>query len=222
MARYQVYPTLLDSFSYFLQSESMTEQEMVDRINRKQQATPAMLQGTAFNNLIDSLCEGRGGLLVDDGKGRMMYKVEESGFEYLFPVDITQYFARLYEPALRQIMLKGNISTRFGDVMLYGFADGVFHDGVRDIKTTNRYSMQKYMHHWQGYAYIHCLRSMGCDPKYFRFDATDLNDVYSEYYPADFYDMRNLVDTLERFIVFAEKHNGEIEGRGRKLFGESV
>ena len=55
------------------------------------------------------------------------------------------------------------LSTRYGDVLLYGYIDELMPTCVHDIKTTGKYSVGKFLHHWQHIVYPYALQQEGND-----------------------------------------------------------
>lgn len=126
--------------------------------------------------------------------------------------------ADIYRGSLAQQYVEGDIMTRYGLVRLYGFADGLFQTTIRDIKTTKRYTAQKYRNSWQKVVYPYCVRQMGGVVHAFVFDATDFNNVYSEVYTGRQIDIAERIGELEDFIEYIEGKRDVITQA--KLFGQ--
>lgn len=215
-AKYCIYPTVLDSFLAYKEIESKTEADLLADINRTGRPTEAMVRGTAFNDIIDAICAGKDtnaqeGFYVarkaDYLPEDVMAELEvDKGFVplFYFPSEIVESFATLYKQSLRQEYLYSTLHTRYGNVYLYGFADGVFPFEIRDIKTTGQYNAQKYRNHLQAYIYTYCLRQMGGSPKGFWYDVTDMKSIWHEYYSAENLHLDYIVNTCEDFIEWIE------------------
>lgn len=196
MLKYRIYPTLLDSFTAYEQSEAVYEkyyafvdvpelsldeftakkkQELIDRINRVPFESDAADRGTVFNELVDCLVERRQprqDLTVEryEGVNGTMIKATFKQKEFIFPRHIIQSFAGYYEGALCQQMVSAILPTEYGDVELYGFIDELMPLSVHDIKTTCSYTFGKYKDNAQHLVYPYCLMQMGNEVFPFQYD----------------------------------------------------
>lgn len=217
--RYNIYPTLLDGYLAYKRMEDKTDADLLAIINRTEGKTEQMVLGTAFNDLIDHLCDRKPFEPVDG-----VYRVNKEGYLtggtgfFEFPEAIVRQFVGIYRQSVRQVFLEGVLPTRRGHVRLYGFADGVFPSVVRDIKTTSRYTSQKYFGHVQAYAYTYCVRYMGGRADGFWYDATDFKGIYHEYYAAETLGVDYLVNVCEDFIGWCEERREFITAP--KLFSQ--
>lgn len=204
-----IYPTLIDTYLYFLKSDTMTLDEMIGRINRiPSPANEAMLKGSAFNTLIDRLAQGDEIVAVD---GDMpAYKIEHQGNSYLYPKHIADFIVDRISGALMQVYNRAIISTPFGDVELYGYADYVLRDTVFELKTTGNYTWPKYNNSLQHKSYLYCLRKSGNDITRAEYVVTDFNSVFIEdYYWTDKIEA-DLVVAITQFLAFVERHKDRI------------
>lgn len=218
--KFMIYPTLLDNWSYFLGSD-MSEEDFIRRVNGEEPAGMEALQGTAFNNAVDMLCDGRPLELVQMESGDFGYKAgaqdkEGNPYVFFFDAGLVNGFFDLYKDALRQQYLWFDHETDAGLVRFYGYADGVFPSGVRDIKTTKRYEAFKYRKKWQPYVYLHALEARGCRPESFTFDITDFTDVWHEFYRMQDFPLEELLEEASELCRWLEEHKGEI--KKQKLF----
>lgn len=195
MLRYRIYPSLLQSFSLFhheaRNSEGdlyVSEQELVDRINRvPRPQTDAQLRGVNFETALVS------------GKG-----------EEAFSADIIrQMRSRLPFRYKTQFYVR----TAIRDVEFYGLVDIVGGNRAIDIKTTSSYHPPKFAHHFQT---LYLLGLKQWNIRQLDYLITDFQDVYVETYHYDSYDFQPLLDELELFTDFLERHRPNITDK--KIF----
>ena len=67
-----------------------------------------------------------------------------NGFEFRFDIGLCREAAAYFKDAVPQHLCKAVISTAYGDVELYGYADEIVRDKVFDIKTTSSYQFGKF------------------------------------------------------------------------------
>ena len=218
--KFMIYPTLLDNWSYFLGSD-MSEEDFIRRVNGEEPAGMEALQGTAFNNAVDLLCEGSHVHFQALQDGRFYYRCDAYGREgeshsYFFDMELVNGFFDLYKDALLQQYLEFIADTPAGPVKFYGYADGVFPSGVRDIKTTKRYEAFKYRKKWQPWVYLHALAARGCRPESFTFDVTDFTDVWHEFYRIQDFPLEELLEEAGELCRWLEAHKELI--KKQKLF----
>lgn len=187
--RYRIYPSLLDKFQAFLDSDieaegfwnmdsetgeqkktaeeiaDAREQELLDAVNRvPHEPIEAADKGTCFNELVDWLNGNEARVAIkriDDGTECPPYICELNGFEFKFDANMTHEVAEMFNGAVCQYLCKGYLETRYGIVELYGYADEILRNKVYDIKTTSSYSFGKFERAWQKEVYPWCLTS--CD-----------------------------------------------------------
>ncbi|MBR4552862.1 MAG: HNH endonuclease [Bacteroidaceae bacterium] len=260
--RYRIYPSLLDAHEGYLRSEEiwsaywgwsenpphtaeefeqMKLQELLDKINRVEgEISPAALQGTALNALIDRLVCGvtdprcefipvYNEQVIKEGEfpQRDMVAEELIGYkahvmdrgsegDFFFPTELTERLTEIYKPleAIPQTYLERVLPTRYGDVLLYGYADYILPDSVHDLKTTIRYAVGKYKWGTQHLVYPYCIDATRAQ----RFDydvcvkgIRDQWDVFQEtYYFTPERDILILTEKVEAFITFLLEHFDEI------------
>jgi len=212
--KYKIYPTLLDGFQRYLDSEEDTAlQELIDKINRKPFASVAADKGTAFNEVVDGLIAGT--IVLPNGTD-FLYRYKGQDFE--FNTAITMEFANDYKGAISQLFTEAVLPTRYGNVLIYGYLDEVKQDLIVDIKTTSKYEFPKFLYNWQHIVYPYCLNYNGIHINNFRYDITDFKYRYYEDYtfnPAR--DTERLREYVERFIEFLETIRPRVENK--KIFG---
>lgn len=217
----QIYPTLIDSYYYFLGSE-MTTDEMIARINRvKTPTTPSQMQGTAFNNLIDAMITGTvpeiRTLIKKDGSNELVYAWKHDQSDYTFSKSVVDEIAGYLQGATSQVYSKAPIKTAFGDVLLYGYADYIRRDKLFELKTTSRYEFPKFSTAFQHKCYLYTMNTSGNDVKLFDYLVTDLKNVYVETYNWHEGMEKEIITQLNRFLGFL--FDNECKITDRKIFG---
>ena len=211
----KIYPTLVDSFRYYLDSETMTLQEMVDRINRKPQpASMPMLKGRAFNDLIDDLSAGREKpvetMVVGDVRVQAYSQTVEYGaglgMTFSFSKDVADEIAEMVKDSVAQVFTQGKIETSFGEVLIYGYADYLKADTVLELKTGEYYDFPKFLKSFQHKCYLYCLRQEGYETELCRYLFTDFRDVKVEEYYWTEEMQASLLTDLEAFLSFVFSH----------------
>ena len=189
--RYKIYPSLLDKFQTFLDTDMAVEewwnldsegeyketademsdrleQELLDAINRvPREPIEAADKGTCFNEVIDCLiarrkCEYEGmDIQIGEMAGNRVITAKLNGFEFHYDAQMCKDVAKDYEGAISQHRCEAVLATKYGNVELYGYSDEIKSDIVYDIKTTGRYDFGKYAKGWQKHAYPYCLIESG-------------------------------------------------------------
>lgn len=231
--KYKFFPSILDKFGSYLNSSRIyqqfwgfsenpnkTEEEfeqeqfqgLINSINRVPIAwedTEAMDRGTAFNEVIDCLIENRKSdkmeVVSNKETGTISVKFNQRTFE--FPIALCKEFANHFSGALTQQYCEGVLSTKYGNVMLYGYIDELMPFFVADIKTTSKYNAFKYKDGWQHIVYPYCLKSMNIHIDTFEYRITDFKSVWSEVYNFNpLTDIPKLINHCELFIEFLEQN----------------
>ena len=189
--RYKIYPSILDKFQSFLDTDMAVEefwnldsegeyketademsdrleQELLDAINRvPREPIEAADKGTCFNEVIDCLISHRKceyeGMDIHSGEvaGNRVITAKLNGFEFHYDAQMCKDVAKDYEGAISQHRCEAVLATKYGDVELYGYSDEIKGDIVYDIKTTGRYDFGKYAKGWQRHVYPYCLIESG-------------------------------------------------------------
>ena len=204
----QIYPTLIDSYQYFLDSE-MELQEMLDRINRVERPiSEAALRGSALNDFMDHYITK----VMEHRKIKIRevdhYEYTFKENKYCFPVDLCNDLYKHIVGSLIQIKVSKEIVTTSGIVQLYGYLDYVNQFKITDIKTTSRYQFPKYQKNFQHKAYLYCLQDSGINE--FEYLVTDFNNIYVEKYDWNRYMLESLRSQLDGFLDFIDKHRDYI------------
>ena len=185
---YRIYPSLLDAYRWYQASESdSSEQELIDKINRKPFQSDAADKGTWFNALIDLSLKG----------------LEKHGLFYL--EGIASDIAVELSGAARQVFTSTQIEVDGKIVELYGYIDYVKEDAVIDLKTTKEYELGKYKDSLQLHFYPVSLIDEGNHINNFQFLVTDFRNVYREDYDVSYEKSKAiLTDTCRELIRFIE------------------
>lgn len=198
-ASYRIYPSAMDKFQKFLESEidaegfmnidratgeqkltadeiaEQREQELIDSINRVPHGPiEAADKGTCFNEIVDCLLEHRNSSRED-----VVIRSEDNviianlnGFEFPFDKEMCKETAKYFSGSIPQFYCSGTIETRYGLVELYGYVDEIIRDKVYDIKTTSSYSFGKFENCWQKEVYPYCLMKSGYIDRVSEFEYT--------------------------------------------------
>lgn len=232
---YNLYATILDSFTNYLKAEEDWEkfydngadikisiqdyevqmkQELIDKINRVQFTSEAADRGTAFGEVVDCLILGRNTeredmeivSLKEEGIIRVQFR--NNVFDY--PISLCREFADYFKGAVPQVRTEGVLQTKYGPVLLYGYIDELMPLSVHDIKTTSRYNAFKFRDHWQHIVYPYCLHQEGSKITLFEYNIVKwgkVNETFTEPYNFDLTrDTERLLNHCERFIEFLENN----------------
>ena len=244
---YRIYPTILDAYFNYLNSDVIYEryygwsenppctedefrqkqfQELIDRINRKPFDSEAADKGTAFNELVDALIEKRkpNDMDVERNAENTCYTVIYKNRTFTFPISLCCEFADYFKGALTQQRVEAILPTAYGNVLVYGVIDELMPTSVHDIKTTGSYTVGKFKDHHQHLIYPYALMQNGSDVRTFEYNIVEFNkggyvvDTYTETYVFNpERDIPILTNHCEEFIRFLEENRELITDR--KIFG---
>lgn len=208
--KYRFYCTLLDSYSWYLQSEQDEAfQDFINKLNRVPFTSNAAEKGKAFNELVDAGQLIEGAKIVKD-------VVKYKGFD--FKRSVLNEFVGYFKGAISQVYTSTTLQTNNGLIELYGYADKVLQDTCFDIKTTGRYEFPKFISGWQHRVYPFCFNQNGIFVDKFEYTVTDFNNFYKETY---FYnserDIAAIKNICESLVDFIELHRSLITDK--KIFG---
>lgn len=202
--RYQIYPSLMDSYTNYINSgdiydkywggsenppqtyeefEQSQFQDLIDKINRVPKDLPKADIGTVFNEIVDCMLLGRKSdkieverLMRPDRNEVGWLRAYYNGRSFVYPIEMCREFAEYYKSdnAIPQMLVEGLIDTPRGIVRLYGYADEVMSSSVHDIKTTGVYEAWKFKGNAQHLVYPYCLRYMGIDIVDFSYDVAHI------------------------------------------------
>lgn len=256
--RYKIYPSLLDKFQAYLDSEQEAEgffnvdsegnlkrtadeiadereKELIDSINRvEHEPSEAADKGTCFNEVIDCLVEQRGStredvkiVAIHDPSEPTVIGATMHDFTFTFDVELCKAVAADLAGATPQQLVEAVMPTKYGPVLLYGYADYIQLDKVIDLKTTgSTYNFGKYEKYWQKDVYPWCLQASGLmEPAMFQFYCVQFNKsapltgkVFKEDYTYVHAEAeQRLRRIVEHFIEWLENHRDLITDK--KVFG---
>ncbi len=159
--------------------EQKQYQSLIDRINRVPFDSEAADQGTAFNEIVDCIILNKKSEKMEitrvlgefgdvepnsgevTGGNLIALKAIYNEREFVFPISLCREFANYYKGAIPQIRTEAMLSTKFGNVLLYGEIDELMPTSVHDIKTTKNYTAGDFKSHWQHIVYPYCLNENG-------------------------------------------------------------
>lgn len=245
---YKLYPTLLDSYQNYIDSDKIYQKyygfsdnppcdedgfrekqfkSLIDRINRVPFDSEKADRGTCFGELVDALIEKRKpeGMDVERSAENTCYTVVYNNRVFTFPISLCREFANYFQGALTQQRVEAILPTAFGDVLVYGLIDELMPTSVHDIKTTGSYTVGKFKDHHQHLVYPYALMKNGSDVRTFEYNIVEFNkggyvvDTYTETYVfTPERDIPILTNHCEEFIRFLEENRKLITDR--KIFGE--
>lgn len=182
---YRLYPTLLNSFSLFLNQTRdaqgkiiVDEIEMIERINRvKKPTTKAQQKGVDFERAVtlgeneELFAEG----IIDKARNLIPDKYK------------TQFY----------------VESRYKNTQIYGYVDGVGEHVAFDLKSTSYYEPGRFLKNHQN-LYLLGLQKFGIEQ--LDYVITDFADVYVESYQLSTIDFNPLYEQIEKFTAFLEEN----------------
>jgi hypothetical protein len=210
---FKFYATLLDSYSTYLNSDSIWErywghseepphspeefkqkqfQSLIDRINRVPFDSYRADRGTAFNEVIDCMILHKNSKKVKvqrvrDNSGTVTgLNAAYNGKTFYFPLGMCRDFADYYQGALPQQYIQAILPTIFGDVLLYGYMDYVKPFCTHDLKTTEQYAVGNYRNHWQHMVYPYALMKNGCNVFDFEYNICEIGKTFYRTYTESY------------------------------------
>lgn len=188
--------TDLDSFRYYRESEEMTLETFLARLNRLEPPTPQMLAGRALHKLLENA-----------GPHDEFLGAESDGFKFYFACEID-----LALPQVRELKGEVTLQTKFGPVTLVGIVDGM-DTAVYDYKLTARFDAERYSHSYQWRCYLTMFGGSRFDYRVFVGQEDDGECVIREYQELSLYRYpgieRDVADEVERFVEFLREYAPE-------------
>lgn len=212
MVKYQIYPTLLDSFYWYKRGYN-EKQELIDKINRVKSTIPeAAAKGVAFENVINILLKSNNHPILMDSE---YYK---SG-DFTFGAEIVNKIAaKLINAKKQQEYIQANVQTPVGAIKVYGFIDYSYDDMFVDLKTTGSYKKDKYKINNQHKCYPLLAQLNGRNINKFNYLVTDFTSMYIEPYIHSKSMVDEFIFNLVEFTEFLEANRSIITDK--KIFNE--
>ncbi|MBQ8969234.1 MAG: HNH endonuclease [Bacteroidaceae bacterium] len=210
---FKFYPTLLDGFQSYLNSDIIYErywgysenppcgieefrqkqfQSLIDRINRVPFSSEKADRGTVFNEIVDCMVLHKNSdkvkvQKVRDGNGSVVgLNGTYNGGTFYFPLSLCKEVADYYSGGLPQQYIQAILPTMFGDVLLYGYIDYVLPFCTHDLKTTGQYAVGNYKDHWQHIVYPYALMENGCNVPDFEYNVVELGKTFYRTYTESY------------------------------------
>ncbi len=190
------------------------EADLIDSINRVDgRFGEAADKGTTFNEIVDCLIENRKSSREDciikskkDNNGNTVIEARIHDFVFDFDLQLCRETADYFTGSIPQYLAKAVMSTDYGNVLLYGFADEWVSSQMFDIKTTGKYSWGKFEKGWQRHVYPWCAIESG--------DATEIESF--TYYVIEWAYQRK-GEPLKAKGVYLETYTYNHEESGVKI-----
>ena len=185
---YRFYPSLLNTFSWYLNSGNLNAQQLIDSINRvPTPTTAAQERGTSFEEAV----------------------VKGTNEDRFNPEIISRVRKLLPRPIVdTQVYCQWEID----DVLFYGYVDLIGSYKAVDLKTTASYQKGRYLFNHQN-LYLHALKRKGI--KLMEYVITDFTDVYVESYTLT-HPIDKQLEEIRQFKAFLEEHRSLITDK--KIF----
>ncbi|MER3499813.1 MAG: hypothetical protein C4308_14935 [Chitinophagaceae bacterium] len=212
---YKIYPSLLDSYLRYLNNgdfkeDEVAKKELIDRINRVEifPLPQPILIGKELQRLVSDFARKK--------EEALKYPEEVIIEGKSVRTNLIRELAGRVKGSLFEVYLESNLETKFGNVLLYGYADYVKHNMIIDLKYVQSYDIGKYYNYTQRLVYPYCLSNLHIE--YFEYLATDLRSIYPETYVFEKEMHTNVLrGIVESFIGFLNDHRELITDK--KIFG---
>ena len=219
MKTYRFWATLLDSYNYFIESESENAlNDLLATINKKTEYSEAAMKGVLFNEVVDIYKQLPDIKTLTKESGCFGDTITYKGIE--FKTEIVLEFARYFEGSTRQLYTEAILPTAIGNVFLFGFVDEVIMYKAYDIKTTGQYEFPTFNTKYQHLVYPYCLRKQGHGISIFEYTITDFKYIYKEeYIYNDERDELRLKAICMKLIDFIERPEIKEQITNLKIYG---
>lgn len=188
--QYRFYPSLLNTFSRYMQGGNLSVQQLIDSINRvPTPTTAAQERGTSFEEA-----------------------VVKGTDEERFNPDIIKRVRKLLPRPIVDTQVYCQLEIE--DVLFYGYVDLIGSFKAVDLKTTGSYQPGRFLHNHQN-LYLHALKRKGI--KLMEYVITDFKDVYVESYSLT-HPIDRQVEEIRQFKAFLDEHRPLITDK--KIFVE--
>lgn len=176
--QYRFYPSLLNTFSRYMQGGNLSIQQLIDSINRvPTPTTAAQERGTSFE---EAVVKG-----TDEAR---------------FDADIIKRVRKLLPRPIVDTQVYCQLEIE--DVLFYGYVDLIGTFKAVDLKTTGNYQPGRFVHNHQN-LYLHALKRKGI--KLMEYVITDFSDVYVESYSLT-HPIDRQIEEIRQFKAFLDEH----------------
>jgi len=214
---YKIYPSLLDSYFRYLKSgdsleHDVAKKELIDRINRVEISPlpQSILIGKELQRIVSDFATKKG-----QGFNHQEYIMIEGK---QVSVKLIRELAQRIRGSLFDVYVEGDLETKHGNVLLYGYADYVKLHTVIDLKYVQNYAIGKYYSYSQRLVYPYCLMKSHNHILYFEYLATDLISIFPETYVFNMEEQTKMLrNDVESFIDFLNENRSQI--KDKKIFG---
>lgn len=244
--KYNIYPSLLDSYQGYLNSADIYDKywgnsfappftyeeflirqfdDLIDKINRVRKDLIKADMGTAFNEIVDCMILGRNSDVIkistSKENGEVVFIIAElNGRKFRYPIALCREFASMYKDAIPQLFVEAEIDTNMGGVKLYGYLDELKPQSVHDIKTTGMYEAFKFKGNNQHLVYPYCLNQIGNKINVFSYDIAHIDSNISKDDPnPKEVTIRHLGTYQETYTYKADRDEDVLRERIESLIG---
>lgn len=129
-------------------------EELLGYINGvAQEPSEAADRGTCLNEIVDCLLGNRprGDVRWSGSDG--FYKAVKGDFTFLFDRGLVDSLTLMLQSSVAQYHLDHAYDFEGGRIRLHGYADYIFPTMIWDLKTTGKYTTEKYAQNWQRHVY---------------------------------------------------------------------
>lgn len=185
MQKVRITKTLIDSWYYSFKRDDGWE-DFLSTLNReKKKPTEAMLLGTRYENVLNSVLDGE--VIPEDHEW----------------YSVVAEMASELEGAQQQVTLFREVRVGETTFLLHGVLDFLKASRIYDCKFTKRYELGKYF--WEKTSQTAMYLSLVPEARDFTYIITDGKWVYRERYPRDI--VPDIRDTINQFQKFLRKHD---------------
>lgn len=211
MVKYQIYPTLIDSFYWYKRGYN-TKEEFLNKINRiKTEMPEAAKKGVEFEGVVNMLLKTNNHKLLMDVE---YYQTEN----FVFKTEIVNRIAQKLANAIKQQeYIEAVVETPVGGIKVYGFIDYTFPEMDVDLKTTATYKKGKYAINNQHKCYPLLRKINGRSKSDFNYLVTDFSNMWVEPYAHNSSMTDEFIFNLVEFTEFLERERELI--MDKKIFG---
>lgn len=186
----QLHVTDLDGYLWYQKLESMTAEDLRDRVLRKSPPNDRMKMGTAWHAILENPPEEE------------IKEIEKDGYKFFIDCE-----AVIYMPQVVEVRANKTYHVAGHDVTLTGKVDGITGNMIYDHKLTFRPDVENYFDSYQWRAYLDIFNA-----EYFTYyiysakeknnlvTITDISQFTVYRYPGMVADLENGISNMVQFI----------------------